>query len=403
MRKYKTLIIFLSLVAIWSCFFSTYKFFLWWDLSPTLKPSLQTISWYLSLGSAISYLIWWAIAYTFLKKYLLFAISFLSLCFILLSYIVWISSNFFLWFIIIFLWILYWLWSVLKNILISIEIRKTWLPDTTINALVWISFVLFIIVGSVLWSFINEQLWKWWYFVIIFMLAITSVLSLFLDYDKLSLRSLLSWGFKSYLFDKKNTFINSMREYIPDMKYITKKYYKIIIYVSLLWAISTVVSQKAVEYSVDNFSKDASSAAFVLLYSAVWAIIWNIISMKMDKNRWLYLFIANCIFWVFIIWFPFFTFSFLSISIFAFVIWVFFWVSSNLLDWYFFKSIWEENKKEYGSSTYGLIMSIIIFIIMFLSSFLYSQFWFDNLMYILWAIILIIWFINFPNLEKWKN
>ena len=87
------------------------------------------------------------------------------------------------------------------------------------------------------------------------MLVITSILSLFLDYDKITFKSLLSNGFKSYYFDRKHKFISSMKEYIPDIKYITKKYYIIMLSSSFLWAISTIVSQSAVEYSEANFDK----------------------------------------------------------------------------------------------------------------------------------------------------
>jgi len=49
MKKYKTFIIFLFLVAIWAAFFSSMKFFLWGELKGTLNPSLQSIAGYFSL------------------------------------------------------------------------------------------------------------------------------------------------------------------------------------------------------------------------------------------------------------------------------------------------------------------------------------------------------------------
>lgn len=394
MNRYKTFAFFLVLVCLWSLFFSTIKFFLWSDLKTTLNPSLQVIAWYLSLGSVISYLIWWALAYTFLKKYLLFSISFLALVFTTFSYIIWFNSHYFFAFIIIFIWFFYWLWSVLKNILISIEIKKTWLPDTTVNALVWIFFVVSMIFWSVFWSLLFEKFLGLWYIIIIWILVLSSFISLLLDYDKISFSSLVKNWFRSYLFDRKHRFVNSMRDYFPDMKFVVKKYFFVIVSVSLLWAISTIVSQKAVEYSVDFFHKEASSAAFVLLYSALWAIIWNIVSMKMNKNRWFYLLIFNTIFSFLIIVFPFLNFSFFMIGVFAFVIWIFFWISSNIIDAYFFKKLWEDDKKEYGSSIYWLIMSFIIFVMMFFANKIWILFGFDILMFILWFISLFIWLIN---------
>ena len=278
--------------------------------------------------------------------------------------------------------------------IIAIEIKKTWLPDTMVNAFAWIVFVVFVIAWSIIWSLLHEKMWNNWNYVIIWMLALSSILSLFLDYDKITLKSLLQSGFKSYFFDRRHKFINSMKNYIPDIKYITKKYYVVMISSSFLWAISTIVSQSAVEYSEIHFNKLWSEAALVLLFSAVWVIFWNFLSMKMDKARWKYFFIFNLIFSLLIISFPFVAVSFLYVKIFAFVIWIFFWVASNLIDAYFFRKIWDENKKEYGSSTYWLILSAVIFIMMIFSSNINTMFWFDILMYILWSFVFVIWFFN---------
>ena len=419
-KKYWTFILFLVLVSIWSIFFSTTKFFLWWDLKETLNVSLQTIAWYLSLWWVISYLIWWALASTFLKKYLLFTLSFLSLIFVTIWYIDWIDSNFYLWFIMIFIGAFYWAWSVVKNVIISIEIKKTGMPDTKVNALVSIVFIVSIIFGSIFWGLLFENMANAWYLVIISMLVVSSILSLFLDYDKVTFKSLISNWLKPYVFERKMKFTNSMKSYLPELKYIFKQYGLIIISASFLWAISTIVSQKAVEYSMVIFNKVESEASFVLLYSALWAIIWSLISIKMEKYRWQYFILTNFIFWVLIILFPFFSKSYLEISVFAFIIALFFWISSNLIDSYFFRILWEENKKEYGSSTYWLILSIIIFSMMFLSNFIqkyswytfvnqYSSYgftsigiWYDFLMIFLWTIVLLVTYIIYVNkLKKW--
>ena len=60
------------------------------------------------------------------------------------------------------------------------------------------------------------------------MLLISTIVSLFLDYDTLTLRSLLRHGVKSYYFERKGKFIDSMRDYIPDIKYIVKKLFPVI-------------------------------------------------------------------------------------------------------------------------------------------------------------------------------
>ena len=394
MKNYKTFIIFLILVAIWSSFFTTIKFYYWWELSSTLDMSLQTISWYLSFGWIFAYLIWWALASTFLKKYLLFFISLFTLLFVFVWWFIWFDSKIFFILIISFIWLTYWLWSIVKNVLIAIEIKKTWLSDTLVNALAWISFVVFIIIWSILGSLLHERLWENWYFVIIWLLVFTCILSLGLTYNKLGLKHYLLHWFKPYYVDRKQSFVTSMKEYVPDIKIITKKYYVIMISSSLLWAISTIVSQSAVEYSEKNFDKLSSEAAIILLFSAVWVIIWNILSVKMNKLRWKYFFGFNLIFSLLIICFPFAAISFMYVKIYAFFIGIFFGVASNLIDAYFFKKIWDENKKEYGSSTYWLILSIVIFVMMSFTSFINAHFWFEILMFILWTIVFILWFFN---------
>ena len=396
-QKYKTLIIFLILVAIWGAFFSSMKFFLWGDLEETLKPSLQEIAWYLSLGWIFAYLIWWAFASTFLKKYFLFVISILSFLFIVFAYYIWFWNNYIFWFIISAVWFLYGLWNVVKNVIVAIEIKKTWLPETVINALAGIIFVVFIIIWSLLWNVLFEKMWHEWYFIIMSMLIITAMLWFSLDYDKKTFTSLLKNWWKWYLFWRKNALSQSLKAYIPDLKFIIKNYTLIILWSSLLWTVSTIVSQASVEYSVIKFEIEKTTATYILLYSALWAIIWNIVSMKMNTARWKFYIIFNSLFALLIILFPFLAVSFSTLSILAVFLWLFFWVSSNLVDSYLLKRIWEEDKKEYGSSTYWLVLSIMIFVMMFTSAFILDNFWYTLLMFILWVIMVIMWFLLYKK------
>jgi hypothetical protein len=394
MQKYKTFLIFIILTAIWSSVFSTIKYFMWWDLQSWIAPDLQVLSWYLSLWWVVAYLLGWAIAYTFLKKYLLFAFSFLTFIFILIAYFFPISTNIGLFLIVSFIGIFYWLWVVLRWVLTSIEIQKTWLGDTKVNGIISIVFIIFLIIWTILWSKLFEEMWHNWLLVISFLLLLSSVISLFLDYDKASLKSLLKNGFKSYKLDRKNKFTKALKQFFPELKYIFKNFSIIIISSSLIWAVSTVVSQKAVEYSVETFSKLPSEAAFLLLYSSVWAILWNVISWFLWKYRWTSFFILNMVLWILISLFPFYNSTFTEVGTIAFLVWLTFWASTNLIDAFYLNKIWELNKKEYGSSTLGLIFSIILFITMFLASFIDKKLWFNMLMYILWAVIFLVWLLN---------
>jgi len=384
MKKYKSFIIFLVLIAIWATFFASFKYFIWWDLSDSLKLDLQKIAWYMSLGWVVAYLVWWAFATTFLKKYYLFIISIFSFIFLLLSYIFWFSTSISMAFIITIIWFLYWLWNVVKNVLISIEIKKTWLRETVINAFAGMVFVIFLIFWSIIWNVIFEIIGHNWYLVLMLLMLCSSYISFNLEYEQTSFTSLIKNWRNKYLYERKTNFIKAMSNYIPDLKFIIKKYYPVILWTSFLWAATTIVSQSSVEYSVNTFRVEPSKASFLLLFSAFWAIAWNILSMKMNNNRWKYFIIFNTLFSLLIILFPFLAKSFLYINIMALILGLFFWIISNLVESYLMKSFWDENKKEYWASTYWLVLSLVIVFLMFLSSAILNNFWYQTLMILLW-------------------
>lgn len=386
MKKYKSFIVFLFLIAIWATFFASFKYFVWGDLWDSLKPDLQKIAWYLSLGWVVAYLFWWAFASTFLKRYYLFIISAFCFNFLMLSYIFSFSTNISLAFIITMIWLLYWLWNVVKSVLISIEIKKTWLRETIVNAFAWMVFVIFLIVWSIFWNVIFEKLWHNWYLVLMFLMVISAIISFNLDYEQTSFSSLIKNGWNKYLFERKETLKKAINNYIPDLKYIVKKYYLVILWSSLLWATSTIVSQSSVEYSVETFWVEASKASFILLFSAFWAIAWNVFSMKMNQNRWKFFIIFNTLFSFIIIAFPFLAKSFFYINFMALILGLFFWIVSNLVDSYLMKSFWDENKKEYWASTFWLVLSLVIVFLMFVSSFILKNFSYMSLMIFLWVI-----------------
>lgn len=102
-----------------------------------------------------------------------------------------------------------------------------------------------------------------------FLMILASIISLTLDYEKVSFRTLLTNGYKYYYFERKHKILKSMSEYIPELKYVIKNYSLLIIVTSLFWAISTVVSQQAIDFSKQNFNMLSSKASFILLYSAI--------------------------------------------------------------------------------------------------------------------------------------
>ena len=401
MSRFKTFIIFTGLVAIWASFFSGLKYYLWGELWNTINPDLQKIAGFLSLGSVFAYLVWGAFASTFLKKYYLFIISIFSFLLVSFWYVFWFATQTFFAVIITLIWFLYWLWNVIKSVIISIEIKKTWLAETLVNAIVWITFVVFLIFWSILGSILFEQLGHNGYLVLMFMLFAIWIISFLLDYEKISFSSLIKDGWGKYLLERKGSLKKSLSAYLPDIKYILKNYLLIILTSSFLWTISTIVSQITIEFSVERFWISASKATYILLYCALWAIIWNILSIKMNIHRWKYFIIFNSLFWIMILIFPILGQDFTKLSIMAGILWIFFGISSNLVDSYMLKSFWDQNKKEYWASTFGLIFSSILFCMMIMSSFLLSIFWYTTIMLILWAIILIVWIILYKK-QLWK-
>lgn len=391
MNKFKTFLIFILVLALWASFFASLKYFLWMDLSHSVKPDLQSIAWYLSLWWIAAYILGGAFASTFLKKYYIFILS--SLCLLFLS--IWFFNLFNFKYVFAFsitsIWFLYWLWNVVKSVILAIEIKKTGFSETLVNAISWITFVVFIIIWSILWSILFENFHHNWYLIIMGILFFISVLAFFLDYENIKFKTLIENWWENYIFERKNSLIQSIKSYIPDLKYIIKNYLFIIVTSSFLWTISTVVSQVAIEFSSLELKVEASKATWLLLYSAVWAILWNILSVKMNKKRWLFFTIFNILFALTIISFPFLWTSFLNFTILAFILGLFFWICSNLTDSYLLKRFWDENKKEYWASTAWLIFSFILFIMMFSSSFVLKEFWFTFLMISLWIISLIIW------------
>ncbi|PID87679.1 hypothetical protein CSB07_00305 [Candidatus Gracilibacteria bacterium] len=397
MNKYKTFIIFIILTAIWSSLFSIIKYFIWGYLQDSIAPDLQVLSGYLSLGGIFAYLLGGAITYTFLKKYLLFSLSFLTLLFVLLAYLVPIETNFGLAIIISSCGFFYGLWVVLRNILIAIEIKKTGMADTKVNAIISVIFIIFLIIGTITGSKIFEMFGHEGFIVIIVLLVISSIVSLYLDYDKISIKELFINGFNNYKLDRQKKFKEAIKNFLPELVYIYKNFTFIIIFASLIWAIGTVVSQKAVEYSVEEFSKLPSEAAFLLLYSSLGAILGNVASSFMGKKRWKYFFFLNIFLGILIILFPHFNGTFTTVGVMAFLIGVVFGGSTNLIESFFLMKIGEENKKEYGASTYGLVLSITIVLIMFLASFIDKKFGFNTLMYTLGTIILLVNILNFKK------
>lgn len=393
--KNKNLIILFILIIVWSLFFAIYKYFMWWVFK-TDTITLQYISWYLSIWTIWAFIIGWLLYELFReKKYHLATILFTLISVIsiyLFTKFQVFENNILVAWITLIVWFFYWLWWVLRNILISTQIHESTLWDTKINGLANIFFITSLIIWSIVWGIIAEKLSINWIFIISVLLWIW----------------LISWSFLSYKSLQETKTIKKRaleykQNYLSDFKFIVKKYFVIMIFIALIITIATILSQKAIEYNVNILGKSWSSSAIILLYSAIWSIIWNIVSMKINKHRWFNFLIFSILFATTTFLFPTFISNFTQTSILAFIAGLFFGITYNLLEAHFFKKIALDDKKSFGSATLWIITSCIIAGLMFLVDIIQKITWFGWVYYFMWSIILIIWIVVFSMKEKMEE
>lgn len=104
----------------------------------------------------------------------------------------------------------------------------------------------------------------------------------------------------------------------------------------------------------------------VLLYSSVGAIVGNAASAAMEKNRWAWFHGTNTAFALSLAAIPFvFQFAkeagtYVPVIVVAVLIGTFFSVAANLAEGYYFRILERENEKEFGSSLYGIALSVVL-------------------------------------------
>jgi len=400
-KKYSTFIIFIFIIIFRTTLFNWYKFYIFSELWNSLNPTLQTLAGYLSLWSIFAYLLGWAIAYTFQKRVIVLIASILSIVAILLWHFVG-YNNIRLAIIVSLVWFFYGVWVIVRNILVAVEIKKTWMQDTTVNAIVSIFFIAFLIIWAIVGWLLFERFGDqgvWW---LVTMLVIACILAIFLKYRDFDISWMKKLWYKKYFNEKRKRFIESMKHYLPNIKHIYQNYAIIIVSASFLRAITTIVSQKIIEHSTISFGKTTSEAAILLLFSAIWAIIWNVISMKMQEKRWLFFRIFTYAFALCVFVIPFVWTSYSNVIIIAVICWIFFGASSNLIEGYFFRKVWENDEKEYWASVYGLVLSTIIFAMTIFSNFT-DKLWSEWFFYLSSIMILGIGFYIRMNFKKLKD
>jgi MFS family permease len=355
--KHKNLILFITITFLRSVFISMLKFFLRSYLKDA-HISLEAITGYLSLWGMIAYLVWSSLAYSFRKKNItifwwLIAIGCVSIGHIVGYYpfrvfVLLISSIGFA----------YSLRLIIKSIILSIEIQRTDWWEAKINGIINIA----ILAGILLWSYLGflvfSKRWTNWFQIIIALLVFSTILTMMMNYDT--------------HFETK-PFLQTFKHSLPNIRWIIKKYVRLLLPIGVLRAISTAIVQKMLEIGIDIFEKTPKWSVTIIIMSFIGAILGHAISMFFLRRRRTIAIIFTIIFGLTTIYFPHIIGKYeyyITLNISWFLIGIFFGIAVNLLEGRYFFHIGDDHRKEYGSVAYGIMTSVIIFVIMIASDYL---------------------------------
>lgn len=349
--KNRNFILFVTITLLRSIFLAALKFFLRSYLKD-VSISLEEIAWYLSLWGMAAYLIWSSLAYAFRKKTLvIFSWLLAILCLSIGNALGYYPFRVFV-LLVSSIGFAYSLRLVVKSIILSIEIQKSDRGEAKINGMINIAILVGILIWSYLWFSIFSKRWTNGFQVIIWLLVLSSLLTMIMNYDE---------HFETQPFNK------TLKQILPNIWSITKKYIRLLLPIGTLRAISTAIGQKMLEIGVDIFQRTPKSSINIIIMGFLWAIIGHLISAFFTKKRKTIAMIFTIIFWLTTIYFPHIIDKFeyyITLNIFWLCIGVFFGIAVNLLEGRYFFHIGDDHRKEYGSVSYGIMTSLIIFIIM---------------------------------------
>lgn len=353
----KNIILFYSISFVRSIVLGMLQYFLRSHLQDQWV-SLEKIAWYISLWMALAYLVWWALSRTFKKRNLtiFFAItSIISISFFFFLDL--IPLNVFM-ILISIIWFSYGIWAVIKHIILSFEIQNSGIRETIINGILSVCVLIWALIWSYFWLKAFQLWWINGYFLIIWFLIISILMTAPLKYDKSFRRKKIK---------------ESLNIFIPEIKLILRKYYRLLIPIWILRSISVWFVQKVFYLWTGMFGVAPGKAVFIYVYSVIWAIIWFTLSAIFYKKKKLFIIIATIFmaliltfFLRFVSWFP----SYMILEVSTFVLGIFFGVLVNILEWRYFWHIGRDHDKEYGSAIYGIVVSVLNFTMMIIADFL---------------------------------
>ncbi len=351
----RSLVSLLGLITFWSLFYAWVKYFFWGMYDGTsFTPTLESISWYVLIGSMIAYLIWGILYARFSERLMLFiAIGIAILAFFSAVFLPNISPVFFD-VSMIGIGLAYSLYVIGKNTLIGREISTSTLGSSTIGAFTTVIFIVFLIVGTIVGAKIWETISLRWIGIIYFVFIL----------------ALAFWVL--FLADTRRT----KTEYhfsIALYRRLFLRYGIFMIGLACFWQISVEASQVAIIYSKEFFDKSNSAASLLLIFSSIGAILGNILSVKISEKRLKsFLYITGG--FVIIIFFFSTVLSlaktldiYLIVQALAFFIGFFFGWAVNLAESYFFSLLGRDPDESHVSALYGFTLSFVGAITMFIS------------------------------------
>lgn len=360
MRKHKNLILFILITFFWSWFVAMIKFFLRSYLKEA-NISLEEVMGYISLGCMASYFIWWSLACFFRKKNILIVSTLVTIACLGIWHAVWfLPFNLFV-ILICSIGLMYGFWTVIKSIILTIEIQRSEFSETSVNGTVNIA----ILWWTILWSYFWFTAYAWrgpsGFRALIGVMVITLLASFFLDYDQ--------------DFEKKHD-LSLLREAIPSIIGVIKKYIWLLVPIGVLRAISVGIGQKMLEIWIDVFNKMPKSSIIIIVISIAWAIVGHVVSTLFTKHKRYLSMIFTILLGLSAFYFPYILNRFdyyRTLTLSSFLMGIFFGIAVNLLEGRFFYHIWEDHRKEYGAAAYGIATNIIIFFIMIVSDLLTNR------------------------------
>ncbi|QQS58856.1 MFS transporter [Candidatus Peregrinibacteria bacterium] len=351
-KPFRSFFLFLLLIFFWCTFFGGLKFLMTKLASGNIQSSpeelLEHIAAWISMGTIVAYLIGGSLANHFTKRTLLFFVSFATIGILLVEFFFGFSH------LSVLLWgmagigLLYGIFAILRTIITYIEIVKTQLPDTTVNGIATITFILSAIIGSFLGNYLHEQFGSiaFWIFLLFLVTALGVIF--FLRYES---------------FEHHRPFGKSFPEMFRDVSWIAERAWVLLLASSALWAISTAVSLKAIPYASEKFDIQNSTATLIVLCSALGAALGNALTVRIQR-RWLAFRIFSYTFAVLVFLFQIVTNSFFETLGYAFVIGVCMGAATNIADATYLSFIGKNHKKENGAALQGGIINIFLVVIL---------------------------------------